>query len=297
MQMDAGVQAFEEIYFTTRDGLRLYGRRYRAHRRSDRRPVLCLAGLTRNSRDFHVLATTLSQHSKSPRDVFTLDTRGRGFSEYDKDWRNYAVPVEMLDAIDYLTRCDLSEVAVIGTSRGGLIAMVMAAVQPSAIGAVVLNDIGPVVETEGLLRIAGYVGKTPVPRSWEDAARIAREINQRQFPNIPPERWMEIARQLYNEKGGRPAPGYDAKVARSLSVLEGPMPTLWPQFDALKRVPALVIRGANSDLLSAATTEAMAARHPALTNHVVPDEGHAPLLHDKPTLDAIATFLERADEA
>jgi len=130
---------FEEIRFTTRDGLRLYGRRYRASLEAGRRPVLCLAGLTRNSRDFRVMAEALASHPHNPRDVYTLDARGRGMSEYDTDWRNYAVPVEMLDAIDFMTRCELSDVAVVGTSRGGLVAMVMAAAQPSTIGAVVLN--------------------------------------------------------------------------------------------------------------------------------------------------------------
>ncbi len=289
------VHSFEEIRFTTRDGLRLYGRRYRARSESGRRPALCLAGLTRNSRDFHVLAEALANDDQAPRDVYTLDTRGRGLSEHDNDWRNYTVPVEMLDAIDYLIRCELSGVAVVGTSRGGLLAMVMAAAQPSAIGAAVLNDIGPVIESDGLLRIAGYVGRTPVPTSWEHAGRIAQELNSRQFPNIPAERWREIARQWFNEKDGRPVPSYDAKVARSLSVLEGPMPPLWAQFGALRRVPTMVIRGANSDLLSEATVAQMAECHPGLVSHLVPGEGHAPLLHDAPTVQAISAFLADAD--
>lgn len=286
---------FEEIRFTVRDGLRLYARHYRACAKSGRRPVLCLAGLTRNSRDFHALAVALSSHAEAPRDVYTLDTRGRGLSEHDRDWRNYAVPVEMLDAIDFLVRTELHDAAIVGTSRGGLIAMVMAAVQPSLIGAVVLNDIGPVVETAGLLRLSGYVGRTPPPKSWEDAARITADINQRQFPNMTATQWLEFARQLYNETDGRPVPSYDPKVARSLTVLEGPMPQLWPQFGALANVPVMVIRGANSDILSEATVIEMARRHPALTSHVVPEEGHAPLLHDAATTAAIASFLGNAD--
>lgn len=292
---DIAISPFTEIYFTTRDGLRLYGRRYRAHADCGRRPVLCLAGLTRNSRDFHVMAMALARHIEAPRDVYTLDTRGRGYSEHDKDWRNYSVPMEMLDALDLITCCELADVAVVGTSRGGLVAMVMAAAQPSAIGAVVLNDIGPVIETEGLLRIAGYVGRTPAPASWDHAGRIAQELNQRHFPDISMEGWQEISRQWFNEQNGRPIPSYDAKVARSLSVLDGPMPALWPQFGALARVPAMVIRGANSDLLSAKTVAEMAQRHPALVSHVVPGEGHAPLLHDTPTLTAITAFLTSAD--
>lgn len=293
--MTAGNAPFEEIRFTVRDGLRLYARHYRAIATTGRRPLLCLAGLTRNSRDFHQLAVALSGHPENPRDVYTLDTRGRGLSEHDRDWRNYAVPVEMLDAIDFLVRTELHDTAIIGTSRGGLIAMVMAAVQPSLVGAVVLNDIGPVVESSGLLRISGYVGRTPVPGSWEDAARITADINKRQFPTVTAAQWLEFARQLYNEKAGRPVPSYDPKVARSLNVLEGPMPQLWPQFGALANVPVMVVRGANSDILSEATVTEMARRHPKLTSHLVPDEGHAPLLHDAPTIAAIAGFLAEAD--
>lgn len=288
-------QSFEEIRFTTRDGLRLYARRYRAHTDCGRRPVVCLAGLTRNSRDFHVLATALAGAAQAPRDVYTLDTRGRGQSDHDKDWRNYSVPTEMLDALDFMTCCELSNVGLIGTSRGGLIAMVMAAVQPSEIGAVILNDIGPVIETDGLLRIAGYVGRTPAPTSWEHAGKIAQELNQRQFPNVTADQWREISRQWFNEKNGRPVPSYDPRIGRSLSVIDGPMPALWPQFGALRGVPAMVLRGANTDLISEKTLALMAERHPALITHVVPDEGHAPLLRDAPTLAAIDAFLSSAD--
>lgn len=289
-------QPFDEIYFTARDGLRLYARHYRASVPSpDRRPVLCLAGLTRNSRDFHTLALALAGHAEAPRDVYTLDTRGRGLSEHDKDWRNYAVPIEMLDALDLLTREELSDVAIVGTSRGGLIAMVMGAAQPSAIGAVVLNDIGPVVEQAGLMRIAGYVGRMPPPTTWEEAGRLVREVNVRQFPALTDAQWIEVARQLFNEKNGRPVPGYDAQVSRSLSVLEGPMPELWPQFAALDRVPVLVVRGENSDLLSAATVAEMQRRHPSLRAHVAANEGHAPFLADAASITAIADFLAASD--
>ena len=120
-------QAFQDIHFTSRDGLRLYGRHYQAANISTARPVVCLAGLTRNSRDFHDIAVALSQGSK-PRDVFTLDTRGRGLSEHDRDWKNYAVPIEMQDAIDFMTMLSLRKAGIIGTSRGGLIVLVFVVV-------------------------------------------------------------------------------------------------------------------------------------------------------------------------
>ena len=285
---------FEEITFTARDGLRLYARHYPAPG-SALRPVLCLAGITRNSRDFHIIASALSSDPIRPRPVYTIDTRGRGRSAFDPDWKNYAVPIEMLDVIDFLTLRSLSDVGVIGTSRGGIISMVMAAAQPSAIGCAVLNDIGPVIDIDGLSRIAGYIGRVPHPHSWADAGRIVRDMNQKQFTRISDAEWVEIARQFFNEKDGRPAPGYDPKLSNSLSVLDGAPPPLWPQFEALKRVPLMVLRGENSDLLSVATVEEMRKRHPRITTHTVRWEGHAPLLRDTHTITEVANFLSACD--
>jgi pimeloyl-ACP methyl ester carboxylesterase len=275
--------------------MRLYSRHYRAAFAAPTRPVLCLAGLTRNSRDFHDIARALSHHPKAPRHVFTLDSRGRGHSEYDTDWKNYSVPVELQDVIDFMTMIGLHHAGFLGTSRGGLITMVLAAVQPSRIGAVVLNDIGPVVETEGLSRIAGYVGRIPLPKTWGDAARTVKELTRRDFPKLSDDEAFAVARQLFNEKDGRPVGGYDQKLSKCLSVLDGPMPTLWPQFEALKRVPLLVVRGGNSDLLSEETVAEMRRRHPHFSTLTVPDQGHAPLLRDPPTISAIGEFFAATD--
>lgn len=293
------VQGYEEITFTARDGLRLYGRRYPAARRpaGSRRPVLCLPGLTRNGRDFHDLAVHLSTGTDTARDVYTLDYRGRGRSEFDADWRNYAVPIEMLDVLDYLVVIGCHDVGIIGTSRGGLIAMVMAAAQPSTIGALVLNDIGPVIEHQGLARIASYVGRAPLPNSWPEAAKLVRDLFEKQFTRVPEADWETIARQLFNETNGKPAPGYDAKLGRAFSVLDGPIPALWPQFEALKRVPVLIIRGENSDLLSTQTVSEMLRRHARADTITVAGEGHAPLLRDAPTQQSIARFLAASDAA
>ncbi len=159
------MQNWSDIRFTARDGLRLYARHY-AVPGSTRRPVLCLAGLTRNGRDFHDLATALASADDAGRDVYTLDCRGRGNSEHDPDWKNYSLLVEVNDALDFMTMRGLHGAAVIGTSRGGLLAMTIAVLRPAAIGAAVLNDIGPVVEREGLARIVAYVGRMPLPADW-----------------------------------------------------------------------------------------------------------------------------------
>ena len=297
MSQTAAVPAttnFEEITFTARDGLQLHARHYPA-RGSSRRPVLCLAGITRNSRDFHVIASALATDPLRARPVFTIDTRGRGRSAHDPDPKHYTVAIEMLDVLDFITLRSLSDVALIGTSRGGIISMFMGAAQPSAIGAVVLNDIGPAVELDGLARIAGYIGRVPNPHSWADAGHIVADMNARQFPRISKGEWVEIAHQLFNDVGGRPAPGYDPQLSNALSVLDGPMPTMWPQFESLKRVPVMVLRGENSDILSAATVEEMRRRHPRITAHTVRWEGHAPWLRDAHTIEAVSAFLAGCD--
>jgi pimeloyl-ACP methyl ester carboxylesterase len=289
-------QQFEDIYFTARDGLRLHARLYPAISESSaRRPVLCLAGLTRNGRDFHELALKLAGHPQDSRDVYTLDFRGRGLSQSDPDWRNYAVPIEMLDVLDFATLTGLHGATVIGTSRGGIIAMIMAAAQPTVMGAVVLNDIGPVIDPAGLGRIVAYVGRVPLPASWTEAAKLVRDMNHRAFPAVPDTDWEEIARQFFNERKGKPAPGYDPKLANALSVLDGPMSALWPQFEGLKRVPVMVLRGEHSDILSKETVEEMGRRHPQLTAITVKGQGHAPHLRDAPTIEAIRRFLAAVD--
>src|SRR3990172_10602465 len=232
------MQNWSDIRFTARDGLRLYARHY-AVPGSTRRPVLCRAGLARKGGAFHDLATALARPDQSGRDVYTLDSRGRGNSDHDPDWKNYALLVEVNDALDFMTMRGLHGAAVIGTSRGGLLAMTIAVLRPAAIGAAVLNDIGPVVEREGLARIVAYVGRVPLPADWPSATALVRELSQRQFTAVPDAQWAEVARAWFNERNGRPAPAYDAKIARAMSLVEGPIPELWPQFGALARVPVL----------------------------------------------------------
>ena len=292
--MQTSTQTWRDITFSARDGLRLYARHYPAPR-SARRPMLCLAGLSRNSRDFHRLASSLASPDDSGRDVYALDSRGRGMSEHDRDWRNYSLLVELNDALDFITMKGLHGATVIGTSRGGLIAMMMAVLRPNAVGAVILNDIGPVIEPEGLARIVAYIGRMPLPADWDEATRVVYEMNRRQFPIVPMEDWAEQARAWFNDDNGLPALGYDPNIAKAFSLNEGPIPELWPQFGALAHVPVLAIRGEHSDILSAKTLEEMRARHPRLDVFTVRGQGHAPLLRDGPTLSAIQTFLQRSD--
>lgn len=296
--MTDGGAEFKEIYYTSRDGLRLYGRKYEAADPAarTRKPVVCLAGLTRNSKDFHNLALALSKTVEPVRDVYTLDYRGRGKSAFDPDWRNYALQVELLDVLDFFTLNDLHQAVVIGTSRGGLLAMLMGAAQPTLLSAVVLNDIGPVINTAGLARIAGYVGRTPTPHSWEQAAQAIKRHNKAHFTKADDETWLAVAKQWFNEKDGKPAAGYDKKLGQALAALKGKIPDLWPQFEALKPVPVLVIRGSNSDILSEETVAEMLRRHPRATAYTVDGEGHAPLLHDVSSHNAIAHFMSETEQ-
>lgn len=290
------MQQWIDIHFTARDGLRLYARHYPVPG-ARRRPLVCLAGLTRNSRDFHDLAVALATPDANGRPVYALDSRGRGRSEHDPNWRNYSILVELNDVLDFMIVKRLHHAAVIGTSRGGILAMLMAVIRPAAVAAVVLNDIGPVIEHEGLARIAAYVGRLPLPRDWVEATRMVRDINQRQFPAVPEPQWAELARQIFNDDNGLPSAGYDPALAKALAQMGQTMPELWPQLAALAQLPVLVLRGEHSDILSAATVEDMRRRHPRLEAVTVSGQGHAPLLKDAASIATIADFLRRSDMA
>ncbi|HEU4380652.1 MAG TPA: alpha/beta hydrolase [Hyphomicrobiaceae bacterium] len=288
------MQGWNDIYFTSRDGLRLYARHY-AVPGSVRRPAVCLAGLSRNSRDFHDLAVALSKPDETGRDVYCLDYRGRGRSQHDADWKNYSILIELNDVLDFMTMRGLHNAAMIGTSRGGLITMLMAVLRPAAIGAAVLNDIGPVIEPEGLARIVAYIGRVPLPATWKEAADLVAEMHRRQFPAVTAQQWAEFARQVFNDDNGLPAPSYDANLAKAISLVAAEVPDLWPQFVALSHAPMLVLRGENSDILSAKTLSEMQLRHPRLDAVTVKGQGHAPLLKDAPTISAVSRFLAQAD--
>ncbi len=255
-------------------------------------PVLCLAGLTRNHRDFADLAAHLATRYR----VLRLDSRGRGLSEHAAaPVDEYTPQVEAGDALALLDHLGLSSVAVIGTSRGGILGMAMAAGRPGSVRALVLNDIGAVVEAEGLLRIASYVGRQPPAESFDQAARQLREANEAHFPGLSDADWERHARAIFNDVEGRPALSYDPRLQQALGAdfdAEAGVP-LWPLFDAAGGLPVLVIRGEHSDILSDVTVAAMKDRHPGLESVTVRDRGHAPFLDEPEAVAAIDGFLER----
>ena len=281
-------------FITAPDGLRLHARCY-GRASAAGTPVVCLPGLARTSADFDVLATALSRDGPHPRRVIALDYRGRGLSQYDRDPANYSLPVELADVLAVITALESLPAIFIGTSRGGILTMLLAAVRPSAIAGAVLNDIGPVIEPQGLMRIKSYVGKLPQPRTFEEGGEILRRLFHSQFPRLGADDWLAAARRMFKEENDRLVTTYDPKLATTLQGidLEQPVPALWKEFDALANVPVMVLRGANSDILSAATITQMRARRPALEALEVPDQGHAPLLADPDTVASLLSFISR----
>lgn len=280
---------FDERSYSSKDGLTLYYRRYGSADFAGT-PLVCLPGLTRTSRDFADIAAAVS----TDRLVLCPDLRGRGQSAYDKDYNNYAVPVETDDVWRLLEHEGVDQVIVLGTSRGGIIAMVMAAMDASRLKAVILNDIGPQISPEGLARIGSYVGKAATPTSWEDAKRALREMNQAQYPSLSEEEWERFARRIFVERDGIPHYDYDPNISETLKQPSAGV-DLWPQFRAMKSIPTLVLRGEHSDILSAETVQRMKVEKPDLETLEVKERGHVPFLDEPEVEDAVLNFLARVD--
>ena len=292
MSRDAAISRF----VTAQDGLKLHVRDY-GHDHPPAVPVVCLPGLARSGADFEDLAAALASDSRQPRRVLAIDLRGRGKSEYDPNPANYNLAVELADVLAVLTALGIGRAVFVGTSRGGLLTMLLAAARPTAIAGCVLNDIGPEIDPQGLARIKSYVGKLPQPENFADAAAILRRLFGALFPKLGEEDWTKYARRTFKEADGRLVPDYDVKLGTILTEvdLDKPLPTMWKEFDALAHLPVMVIRGGNSDILSAATVAAMQARHPALQVVEVPDQGHAPLLAEADVIGRIAKFVAACD--
>jgi pimeloyl-ACP methyl ester carboxylesterase len=284
----------KSIFVSAQDGLRLHVREY-GPRTAPALPVVCLPGLARTVADFDALAPALAHHGQLQRRVVAIDSRGRGRSEYDSNPENYNLAVELADVVTVLTALAVGPAIVIGSSRGGILAMLLGVAHPTAIAGVVLHDIGPVIEAKGLARIKSYVGKLPQPRSFEEGSEILRRLFSGQFPKLTAAHWHAAAQRTWRMDDDELKPTYDVRLAQTLAGIdiERPLPPLWNEFDALARVPLLVIRGANSDILSAAMVEAMAARHPGMQSIEVADQGHVPLLEGDDVISRIVEFVAR----
>ncbi len=288
---------FRDVFCQSADGLRLHASII-GEDKSITLPVLCLPGLTRTTEDFDVVARALATDLHTPRLVVSIDYRGRGQSDYDPDPANYAVPNEMGDVLAVAASLGITRAILLGTSRGGMISMLLAATQPQFLAGVILNDIGPSLEIGGLMKIKNYIADPPLRKTWDEAAQGLKELFGNFFPSLTDEGWMAWARRAFREK---PAGGlertYDLKLAKTLENLDeaNPPPPIWGLFDKLAGKPLMLIHGGLSDLLSPQGVQDIMARRPDIDLVEVADEGHAPLLADATTIRHIVSFCARCD--
>ncbi len=279
---------YREQTFHSQDGLELYFREYGDPR--DRRPaILCLPGVTRNSKDFHDLARHLSGGWR----VLCPDYRGRGRSAYDPDWRHYQPRTYVDDIRQLLAATDVHRVVVIGTSLGAVLAMVMAVAMPTAVAGALLNDLGPRVEADGLQPVIDYMLDDRPQPNWEAATRHLRET----FPDFPAEtddEWLAIVRNTYREMpDGSLCFDWDPKIVKGFAAASGRSADLWSLFRALRKVPLLAVRGERSRILSEETFLRMAEEMPHMDHITVAGVGHPPDLDEPKVLEAIDALLRK----
>ncbi len=268
--------------FTTSDGLNLH-----YEDEGDGLPLLCLSGLTRTTRDFDYVAP----HLDGVR-MIRLDYRGRGQSDWDKNWKNYTLPVECRDVLELLQHLSVSQVAVLGTSRGGLNAMALGSASPDTLLGVAFNDVGPTIDSEGLDFIMGYIGRNPGAKTFEDAAAALKHV-MKGFSGVPDDRWLQEARIHFAETDDGLQITYDPSLRNAMEAAgDKAAPDLWPYFDALPNRPLALIWGENSDLLKEETVAEMQRRRPNMITARVPDRGHVPFLDESESLDALHRWLE-----
>ncbi len=285
---------YQEFSYSSSDGLTLYGRKY-GWENDDHTPLLCLSGLTRNSDDFDSLASFLANQDGGSRRIITLDYRGRGRSDYDRNSDNYSIFKETEDVINGLLAIGVEHVHLLGTSRGGLIAMVLAAARPGIMKSVILNDVGPEMNGSGLVRIKRNMSNAKQPSSLQEAAAGLEGAYKSYFPNLTKEDWLREAAVTFKEKNGKLTLNYDPKLLDTFKAinLDVPLPTMWPQFQGLGGMPTLLLHGKLSDFLSDEIVQKMRDVHPNLTVYTSEFEGHAPLLKDQPAQKTIAEFLKK----
>ena len=230
--------------------------------------------------------------------MISADFRGRGQSQYAADSSTYRPDIELADTLALMDHLQVARAAVIGTSRGGIVAMFMAAKAKNRLAGVAFNDIGPRIDTNGLLRIRTYLGTDPKFTTWDEAIAALASSNPG-FANLGAGEWLAFARRVYRDENGRPRADYDPAIAATFptvaDISAGKVAEMWGLYDLLAPLPALVLRGENSDLLSAKTVVEMQRRHPALAAVTVPDRGHVPFLDEAPAVAAIDRWLAAID--
>jgi len=275
-------------YYQSSDGLNLFYRDFGGQ--NDGTPIICLPGLTRNSRDFEDLANRLSDRRR----VLTVDFRGRGFSDHDPTWQNYHPGTYIDDVWTLLDTLDIPKIAVVGTSLGGLCAMAMAAQQGEQLAGAVINDIGPEINPAGLARVQEYTGRLPPVGSWEEAAQQTREIYGHWLPDLSDDDFMALARRGFREDdAGVPQLDIDANIGKAVREVGAQKGDPWALFDALMDIPTTLLWGMMSDILTEDIIDKMKARKSDLEVVAVPNRGHVPLLDEPECVSAIDEFLQR----
>jgi len=285
------MSAYEERRWTSRDGLILYARDYPAAGVGDRLPVICLHGLTRNSKDFEEIAPIIAGWGRR---VIVPDVRGRGQSDHDPNPKNYKPPVYARDVVDMMTALDIDRAIFLGTSMGGLITMTLMAIRPKAIAAAILNDVGPAIAPEGIARILGYAGKKVDINDWNDAANYVRQTQAVAFPDFGDEDWLRFAQRTFRQGPIGPELDYDPAIAAPLSKPPSRLAPLIAGFlfrRLARKRPTLLIRGAISDVISHEIADRMQLQAPGMKRVEVPNVGHAPMLNERAAVDAIDKFL------
>jgi pimeloyl-ACP methyl ester carboxylesterase len=279
----------DDIFYTASDGLALHAKSYGP---STAEPaIVCLHGLTRNHKDFEPMIAALGM----PARFISVDIRGRGQSARDPDPGNYNPAIYAGDVLVLLDQLKLDRVHLIGTSMGGIISMILMTMIPDRISSVVLNDVGPIVEQAGLKRIMTSAAPASGFDSWSAAADAIAQAQAMPYPHLRPEDWMAFARRTCREEdNGQVVPDFDPAIITpvpdkppGLAARVG----MWRLFAKMKPAPLLVIRGGNSDILSARTAEKMVKRHKRASLATIPGVGHAPLLNEPESLSAIRHFL------
>ena len=288
---------YEDIWYSSADGLRLYARDYQSSAQgSGERPVvLCMHGLTRNSADFEDISQVLANSYR----VIVVDQRGRGLSAYDSNPENYNPMVYVQDMFSLLKSEGVAKVILLGTSMGGIMAMMMTAMKPDLVQAVIINDIGPEVSQKGLNRLQAYVGKSAPVSDWEEAARQSAAINSNAFPDASENDWQQFAKRTYRaDSTGCPRLAYDPKISLAFNNTESnsAVPDLWPVYDQITETPMLLIRGDLSDILDLKCVAKMKKKNPNLQVSIIPNVGHAPMLSEPIAQAAIEEFLKQITE-
>lgn len=291
MTMSASQAEHTENRYKSSDGLTLFYRDYGAS--NPGLPVVCLPGITRNSRDFEDLAAHLSANYR----VLTVDFRGRGFSEYDPSWQNYHPLTYVDDVVALLDHAKLDRVVLLGTSLGGLVSTILASKHSTRVAAAIINDIGPEIAAAGLERIKGYIGRAPAVANWDEAVVQAQETYGHALPGLSDSQWQRLVRRNYREdSSGVPRLDMDPMVGEAARKVGAVLDDPWELFDGFADKPLLLIQGAMSDILTDDIVARMRARKPDMQHIKVANRGHPPLLDEPECIEAIDTMLRSVND-